>query len=212
MPGRPAPSWTSYRESIGDRSQLFAAIAETWPIRHALYPGSYLDLSPSTAIDSVTYVDIDRRAARYFADADRVAAELDSDPSHRREVRFLHADYTDPLPLADAAYDLLISLYAGPVWEHCRRHLSPGGLLLANSSHGDASIAALDPDLEIVAAVDQRDGRYRVVRRELDRYLVPVNPSAADPELIRRSGRGIAYTRPAFAYLFRLVPGATSVR
>ena len=57
-------SWAQYRDSIGDRSGLFAALADTWPIERALYPGSYVDLSPSTAIASVTYVDTDARAAR----------------------------------------------------------------------------------------------------------------------------------------------------
>ncbi|MFC5379345.1 hypothetical protein [Aquipuribacter nitratireducens] len=72
-----------------------------------------------------------------------------------------------------AAADPVVSLYAGLVWDACRAYLAPGGLLLANASHGDASVAALDPDIEPVAA-------------------------------IRRSGRGIAYTRDAFAYVFRL--------
>ncbi|RXZ43937.1 class I SAM-dependent methyltransferase [Agromyces binzhouensis] len=213
MTPAPAPSWETYRTSIGDRSTMFAAIASTWGVEEALYPGSYLDLSPSTAIRSVTYVDTDRRAARYFADSDLVRAELArAEPAHpttpasAARVEFLHADYTMPLPLADGAFDLLVSLYAGPVWDHCRRHLRPHGLLLANTSHGDAGLAALDPDLELVAAVHHRDDRYRLDTRELDGYLVPRNPAAADRDLIRRSGRGIAYTRTAFAYLFRLLP------
>ncbi len=202
------PSWASYRESIGDRSSLFAALRERWGVERALYPGSYLDLSPSTVIPSVTYVDTDRRAARYFAGAELVQAEL-ADAQRTRggapaEVRFLHADYTEALPLGDGAFDLLISLYAGPVSEHCRRFLGPGGLLLANASHGDASLAALDARFELVAAVQNRGDRYRLDENDLGRYLVPKKPAAADPDLIRRSGRGIAYTRPAFAYLFRL--------
>lgn len=203
---RASPSWESYRESIGDRSPMFAAIALAWSVEEALYSGCYLDLSPSTAIGSVTYVDTDRRAARYFADSDLVRSELAGASARAAEaaVEFLPTDYTHPLPLAAGRFDLLISLYAGPVWDHCRRYLRPGGLLLANTSHGDASIAALDPDLELVATVHHRDSRYRLDSRELDRYLVPKGPAAADADLIRSAGRGIAYTRTAFAYLFRL--------
>lgn len=207
-PGRrSAPSWATYRTSIGDRSGLFAAVAKAWHPTRALYPGSYLDLSPSTAIPSVTYVDTDRRAARYFADAALVAAELAGHtlPGAGTEVAFLHLDYTDPLPLSPASFDLLISLFAGPVWEHCRHHLSPGGCLLANTSHGDASLAALDPTLRLAAAVHQRGGRYRLDTKDLDSYLVPRRPEAADPETIRREGRGVAYTRTAFAYVFEAV-------
>jgi len=142
-------TWSQYRESIGDRSGLFAALAEVWPMERALYPGSYVDLSPSTAVPSVVYVDTDPRAGRFFADPDLVAGELAgrTRPGAGREVRFIGADYTDPLDLAEGSVDLLISLFAGPVWQHCGRYLRPGGWLLANTSHGDASLAALDSTL-----------------------------------------------------------------
>ncbi|MBD8870063.1 methyltransferase domain-containing protein [Nocardioides donggukensis] len=203
--GRPRETWSTYQRSIGDRSGLFAALARGWSPERALYPGSYLDLSPSTAIPSVTYVDTDRRAARFLTDRDAVRAELEGRalPGAGLEVEFLHADYTHELELSPSSFDLLISLYAGPVWEHCGRYLRPGGLLLANTSHGDASLAALDPRLELVAVVQHRAGRYRLDDEDLGGHLVPKRPEAADPETIRRSGRGIAYTRTAFGYLFR---------
>jgi hypothetical protein len=200
------PSWATYRQSIGDRSALFAAITRVWTPARALYPGCYLDISPSTVIPSVTYVDIDRRAARYFANHELVAVELEGRTlvGGEADVVFLHSDYTLPLQLPNAEFDLLISLYAGPVWDHCQQYLKPQGLLLANASHGDASLAALDPRLELVAAVHNRGDEYRLDRNALDSYLTPKKPMAADPELIRSNGRGIAYTRTAFAYLFRL--------
>lgn len=199
-------SWAEYERWIGDRSGLFAAIAETWSVECALYPGSYLDLSPSIAIPRATYVDTDARAARYFADPERVRGELAgrARPGAAAEVTFLRSDYTKPLDVADGSVDLLISLFAGPVWDHCRRYLRRGGGLLANTSHGDASLAALDPSLRLVGVVHHRDGRYRVTTDRLEDHLLPKRPEAADPELIRRSGRGIAYTRSAFAYVFQV--------
>ncbi|GAA1851588.1 hypothetical protein ACFQZV_06375 [Microbacterium koreense] len=192
-------SWASYRESIGDRSSLFAAVAAARNIERALYAGSYVDLSPSTAIPHVTYVDTDRRAARYFADRPLVTSEVGD-----ADVRFIAGDYTHPLAVDDHSFDLLISLYAGPVWDHCARYLRPGGFLLANTSHGDACVAALDPRLDLVAAVQHRGDRYRLDTDALDEYLVPKKPEAADADAIRQSGRGIAYTRAAFAYVFRM--------
>ena len=197
-------TWPQYQSSIGDRSQLFASITRRWSVARALYPGSYVDLSPSTAIAAVTYVDVDRRAAAYFADPEVPAQDLGS-AGQATDIAFLHADYTDGLPLPEAHYDLLISLYAGLVSEHCARYLRPGGLLLANASHGDASLAALEDRWRLVAAVQQRNNRYRLDEADLDSYLVPKKPSSADPSAIRSAGRGIAYTRQAFAYVFRLV-------
>lgn len=199
-------SWTRYRESIGDRSSLFAAIVDGWPIDRALYPGSYVDLSPSVAVPRVTYVDTDARAAAFFADPARVARELVGRTRRgaAAQVTFLAADYTRRLDVPDASVDLLISLYAGPVWEHCRHYVRPGGWLLANTSHGDASLAALDPQLRLVGVAHQRDSHYRVSVDRLEEYLVPRRPEAVDPVAIRRSGRGIAYTKSAFAYLFQV--------
>ncbi len=201
---RSAPSWTTYRGSIGDRSGLFGALSTAWHPTKALYPGSYLDLSPSTAIPSVTYVDTDRRAARYFGDEALVTAELQGRTitGAGTDIAFLHTDYTKPLPIPPASFDLLISLYAGPVWEHCRQYLAPQGWFLTNTSHGDASLAALDPTVRLVAAVHQRAGKYRLDTTNLDSYLIPKRPSAANSTTIRREGRGIAYTKAAFAYVF----------
>jgi SAM-dependent methyltransferase len=186
---------------------MFEALAGMWPIERALYPGSYVDLSPSTALRSVTYVDTDPRALGCFAAHDRVRAELAgrSGPGAAQEVRFLAADYTQPLDVPDSSVDLLISLFAGPMWEHCHRYLRPGGWLLANGSHGEASLAALEPTLRLVAAVHHKDGRYRLVTDRLDGYLVPKRQHTANPDHIRSTGRGIAYTRTAFAYLFQSV-------
>jgi len=201
------PSWTTYRDSIGDRSELFRVLSAQWSPQKALYLGSYLDLSPSTAIGSVTYVDTDRRAARYFADSALVASELQEGklPGAGMEIKFIQSDFTQDLPLPRASFDLVISLYTGPAWDGCRQYLAPNGLFLANASHGDASLAALDPSLRLEAAIIARDSRYRLDTENLDRYLIPKRPAAADPDTIRRQGRGIAYTKPAFAYLFRSV-------
>lgn len=202
-------SWASYMATIGDRSSLFALVGHAWPVRRVLYPGSYVDLAPSTAFADVTYVDLDARAARFFADGAAIRRDLASHavPGGDPRVRFLHADYTADLGLAPASFDLLISLYAGPVWDSCRPLLRPGGLLMANTSHGDASIAALDPGLELVGVLTHRGERYRLARDGLDGYLIPKAPERAQADLIRASGRGIAYTRAAFAYVFRLREG-----
>jgi hypothetical protein len=188
-----------------DRSGLFAAVADFCPVDRALYPGSYVDLSPSTAFRSVTYVDTDARAARFFADTDLVRAQLAgrTRPGAGQEVRFLPGDYTQPLAVPERSVDLVISLFAGLTWDHARRYLRPGGWLLANTSHGEASLAALNPSLRLVAAVHARGDQYRFVSDRLERYLVPKRPETADADRIRSSGRGITYTTTAFAYLFQ---------
>ncbi|MEL7210836.1 MAG: class I SAM-dependent methyltransferase, partial [Actinomycetota bacterium] len=120
----------------------------------------------------------------------------------RPRWRFVAGDYTDPLGLPDGAFDLVVSLYAGFVSEHVARHLRPGGHLFANNSHGDASLAALDPRFELVAVVTKDGDRYRS-STQVDRYMIPKRGDPPTRQELRAAGRGPAFTIPAMGYVFR---------
>lgn len=176
-----------------------------FPVGKVLYPGSFVDIAPSFVFPAVTYVDVDQRAQAFFDDTPGVFEIVGkhSDVSLRPAIEFLLADYTEPLDLPDDTFDLLISLYAGPVSDYCTRYLKPGGLLLANSSHGDAALAAIDRRLELIAIVAAHDGSYRIKTDDLQMYMVPKSDQPLTRSEIRARGRGVAYTKQAFAYMFR---------
>ena len=113
-----------------------------------------------------------------------------------------HCDYAEPLPEADASFDLLVSQYGGFVSRACRRYLRPGGHLVANNSHGDASMAALDPDYELVAVYRRRGERFSFTRDELDSYMVPKRGAVPRRAELERTMRGPAFTRPVAGYVF----------
>lgn len=207
MHDRTRALWEKQCAAVGDRRPLFAAVAAAVDARTALYPGSYVDVAPSFCIPSVVYVDVDRRAARFFADRDGIAEILRGDgiDPAARDVVFVHGDYREPLDLPTASFDLLISLYAGFVSEHCSRLLRPGGWLLVNSSHGDAAMASIDLRYRLRAVVTARSGRYTLHTDELDSYLVPKRDVEVTRELLHTTGRGVAYTRSPFAYLFERI-------
>ncbi len=198
--------WDGFHQHPGDRHRLFAAVAGAFDVSTALYPGCYVDITPSFVLDSVTYLDVDRRARQFFADTagvdEIIHCHRDDDGS--AEWSFLNADYTSRLPLPTERYDLLISLYSGFVSEYCTRHLRPGGLLLVNPSHGDTAMASLEPRYRLVAAVTSRDGKYAVRHDDLDTYLTPKRATEITRGSLHASNRGIAYTKPAFAYVFEL--------
>jgi hypothetical protein len=194
-----------FAKRVGDRTLLFSAVADTFAIERVLYPGSYIDLAPSFFFPSVTYIDIDKRAAEFFADTDgveRLVKRYKKFPGPF-DVKFHHADYAQPLPGRPKKFDLIISMYAGFAAAATKRYLKKGGWLLADDSHGDASLAKLDPAFRLVAAVQDHYGqRHRLDQADLDTYLVAKNPSDVTPEVIRKRGRGAAYTRFASAYVF----------
>lgn len=200
--------YAEYDRHPGDRTRLFGAISDLVPrAARVLYPGSYVDIGPSAWFDTVTYVDTDKRAARFFSQADavhRLVADM-RDATDRTDSRiavtFHHLDYREPLPVAEGSIDLLVSLYAGFISESCTRYVRSGGLLLANDSHGDASMASLDPRYRLVGVVQSRGGGYQTDKDDLDAFLVPKRgrPTVG---LLHRTMRGTAYTETPYAYIF----------
>lgn len=202
--------WRTQNRHPGDRESLFGAASEVFDGGPVLYPGSYVDIAASFVFPQVTYVDSDRRAAQFLADRDGVTRIVDGNRRYEEpgEIEFIHADYRSDLPVPEPGFDLLVALYAGFVSEGCKRYLRPGGLLLANNSHGDAGMASLDPDFELAAVINKRDASYLATTRDLDRYLVPKKEGqVVTDELLRRTNRGVAYTRSPSAYLFRKTAG-----
>jgi hypothetical protein len=190
------------------RIHLFSAVSELVPPATVLYPGSYVDIAPSVFFEDVHYIDTDKRAARFFNEHDAVTQLVNAKrarlnrPSGSLAMRFDQTDYQSPLNIEDGSVGLLLSLYAGFISEHCTRYLSPEGYLLANNSHGDASMASLSPEYRLVAVINSRNGAYRPTTKDLDAYLIPKSyPVTIDG--LHASGRGVAYTKSPFAYLFQ---------
>lgn len=198
--------WTKQDQHEGDRLRLFRAIGAHVEADQVLYPGSYVDISPSFVFPRVTYVDVDRRAAAFFKDAEGINEIIQAHAGPPNpDFRFIHQDYTTSLNVEEASCDLLISLYAGFISEACTTKLRIGGKLLANPSHGDVAMASIDPRYELVGALIARSGDYRVRTTDLDSYLVPKTPKKPTKESLHKSGRGISYTKSAFAYLFERI-------
>jgi hypothetical protein len=95
--------WETQHQLVGDRRGLFAAVADAVDVATVLYPGSYVDITPSLIWPSVTYVDVDRRANQLFADEPGVQELLIENGigAGQHDVRFIHGDYSH-----DARYPL----------------------------------------------------------------------------------------------------------
>jgi len=186
---------------------LFSAIGGEVEAERVLYPGCFVDISPSFVFPEVTYVDVDARTPRFFEDKAgvlEIIARHNGAPDHP-DVRFIHADFTTPLDLPKQHFDVLVSLYAGFVSEHCTEHLRVGGTLLVNPSHGDVAMASIDPRYALSGVVTSRGGDYKVRRSGLNDYLIPKKPTEISNASLHASGRGVAYTKSPFAYLFTRV-------
>lgn len=195
-----------YADPSAERLGLFTLMAERFACKSALYPGSFDHVTPAFVFPNTCFVDMDTEAARFFADPSlsNLVAQRKAYPKSPC-IRFYAADYEQALPEADRSFDLLISLNAGFVSQYCKRYLKGEGILLVNNLHGDASMARLDPDYEFLGAVNQRSGTFRLVEQDLASFFVPKLDQTVSREQLERTRRGVAYTRRAFAYVFRQV-------
>ncbi len=189
-----------------ERLDLFQLLAERFGVTSALYPGSFVHITPSLVFPKTTYVDMDKRAKQFFQSMEVLdfVAQNKMYPQ-RSEMTFHPADYRQALAEPDESYDLLISQYAGFISNHCKRYLKINGVLLANNSHGDASMASIDPDYEFIGAILRDKGKHRISEKELDTYFVPKKPVDVSQEYLEQTQKGIGYRKTASSYLFRRV-------
>ncbi|HII15337.1 MAG TPA: hypothetical protein HA362_03405 [Nanoarchaeota archaeon] len=128
-----------------------------------LYPSCGFDASPARVFPNVTFVDID------IGGNEGCVRKLQEAGLHafRQDIR----DYT-PQEL----HDLLILLNPCIRTEWASRHLKPGGYVLANDYHGNASEMHRQPEqFTLWGVIDSgRDGNRAVVSRNLEHLFEPV--------------------------------------
>ena len=101
-------------EKHDERRELFEKLAELYRPKKAIYPGSFVHITPSFYIGDMTYIDSDRRVSKFFAD-DNVLPYIRENKSFEGEpsISGIQADYSDKLPIEKEAFDMMFSFYAG---------------------------------------------------------------------------------------------------
>lgn len=189
-----------------ERLELFQLIAAEFDVQRVLYAGSFVHVTPSFVFPFVVYVDNDKQANKFFKTPD-LQEFIDERKIYAQDAsfKFYFADYRDGIDEKEESFDLLISQYAGFVGQYCKPFLKKGGLLLANNSHGDAGVAAIDKEYQLVAVFSLRNGKYKIKKTDLDSYFVPKSSIQLTKEYLMQLQKGIGYTKSSGAYLFRKI-------
>lgn len=189
-----------------ERLDLFQLIADEFKVKRVLYSGSFVHVSPSFVFPSVVYVDNDKQANKFFKSPE-IHQLIEKRKMYPQVASFVFhfADYRDGFDEKEKSFDLLISQYAGFVGQYCKPYLKKGGLLLANNSHGDAGVAAIDKDYQLVAVFSLRNGRYKMSKSNLDEYFIPKSSVKLTKEYLMQLQKGMGYTRSSSTYLFRRI-------
>lgn len=190
-----------------ERLSMFTILAEKFNIKSALYAGSFVHITPSFVIPKVVYVDNYNKTKEFFNNPS--VYEFISKKKQYTEdskISFHLKDYQKDIGEPLEAFDLLISQWAGFISQYCKKYLKVNGLLIANNSHGDASMAFLDKDYELVGVFNKRsEEKYNFSDKNLDMYFILKKPREITKEYLLKKQKGIGYKKSASAYLFKRI-------
>ncbi|WDH75252.1 hypothetical protein PTI97_10525 [Exiguobacterium marinum] len=193
-------TYEAYAQKIGDRKRMYETIANIFDVKRALYPGSHVDIAPSFVIPHVIYVDSFKGAIRFFKKLETVQELIDQRKEYDEPcaIEFFGQDYTQPLDIEPV--DLVISQYAGFVAQAMKHHLKPGGILLCNDSHGDATLARFDKTFELIGVMGSTN---ELVQTGLDEYFHLPKGKDVDIAEVKKTMKGPKYTKQEENYAFR---------
>jgi len=190
-----------------DRYDVFLEIAKHFPIKKVMYPGSYIHITPSMIFPEVIYVDNDKKAKAFFRNQSEILEMIEKKKNYNEKtiIKFEPKDYWDDLSIQIGYFDLLISQYAGFVSQACKKYLKKGGMLLANDSHGDATLAKLDSDFVFIGVLEYHNGNYKIRNEDLDQYFTFKRDRPIDIDKVKKTMKGPKYKTTSEYYIFKKV-------
>lgn len=193
-----------YRAMQFERAGLLRALQATFPVTTVLYPGCFIHITPSFYFPHVVYVDNDPAAETFFSGTGDLLEFINRNKTFKRSayLAFLCLDYTEPLPLQEGSFDLLLSLYAPGVALACRPYLASNGLLVTNNHQDDAGQAAREGYI-LSGVIHQKGDQVSLSTEDLESYLIPKKTMVGKQPPGTQVSRWPEYTRNADYYLFR---------
>jgi hypothetical protein len=187
-----------------ERLGLFQELNKEYSIEKALYPGCYAHITPAFVFPVVVFNDTYKKLENFY-ESDEIWKYINRRKSYSGEATYSYicSDYNKPLPLNEEEFDLLISQYAGFVSRACRKYLKIGGILVANNSHGDATMASISPNYEFIAVINKRGNKFSHSIKNLDQYFIPKKNIEITVEFMESHQRGVGYTKTATNYVFK---------
>ncbi len=214
---RPRQALDTYLANYKDRQgeehnllEVFQQVRDRFGVTRALYPGSYVHITPALVFPQVVFVDSLKGIGEALADS-RLLKYIHSHKSYPEGalIRCHEQDYQSWNAEPEESFDLLISLNAGFISQSVKRFLRPGGLLLANDGHYDARRTFTDPDYRLMGGFSGGEFRLNTSVDTLSSYFKTARGSPLTLEMVEADARrppSKARFNPAvspIAYLFQ---------
>ncbi len=191
----------NYVDKIGNRKNIYKIVKDIFDLKSAIYPGSYIDIVPSLILEEVTYIDNFKKANTFFKQKNEIVKYIEenkeySNPSY---INFIYDDYSKVSNIK--MVDLIISQYAGFVGQETKQFLKVGGILLANDSHGDATLAYLDESYQFIATLDNDIINFD----NLEKYFSLSRKRMINLSEVNEKQKGPKYINNAQNYIFKKI-------
>jgi hypothetical protein len=192
---------TQYIELDFERAGLFKAIREHYRCKDVLYPGCSVHVTPSLYFPHVVYVDKSEAAAQFFGNETSILEFVKRARHYKQSayVRFIHQDYSQPLPLRKGSFDLLLALFAAGIAKSCTQYLKPGGLLFTNNHQGDAVDAVNNRSLRLVGTVRFQNGIYKL-SKAMNEITLPAQ--RRNNNFLKQVNESVQYVENEVYYIF----------
>ena len=193
-----------YVDKSDERRILFEIVTDRYHPQKGVYPGSFVHITPSFYIPDMTYIDSDKRISKFFNN-DKVLRFIELNKNYREKASIdgIQSDYSAELSLEKNSFDIMFSFYAGFISQSCKKFLKPNGILVCNNSHGDASLACIDNDYELIGVIQRTGTHFQIEDKDLDTFFIKKDKSPINKANVEKNMIGEKFTKIGFAYIFR---------
>jgi hypothetical protein len=190
MPSKALEKYLSNYRGIDDAHLgPLKLIKKMHKVERALYPGSWIHLTPSLLFPYVVYVDSFAKMKSMFSDSELLEyIETHSETANKPIIKYHQADYRDGIKEDKESFDLLISLSSGFVSQYCSLFLRKKGLLFVNNEHYDASMAYVNESFLLIG-VFTHTGKLIEETKRIQEYFLTKKNQAITIEMVKEDSK-----------------------
>lgn len=183
-----------YTSRGNEMHKIWELLKDNYNIHSALYCGSYVHITPSLYFDYVVYIDLDKKANKFFNNKEYIQNIIGD-----AKFTFYYQDFNEHINEPKESLDLLISLYSGHGSINNLKYIKSGGYVFVNNSHNDAYNCFLNSNLSLIATLNNNI----INTNNLEEYFVLKKDTDKELFLANRHMKTIRFKKEANFYIFQ---------
>jgi len=190
-----------FLDNGNERVSLFKNLNQKYNFKKVLYPGSFVHITPSFFFPEVVYLDLDKRCKRFFSDNETIDFVNNIKVYEETPIiRFYEQSFETDIEEEHNSFDLVISQFSGFISKYCTKYLKRNGILLANDSHGDATLAFTSGEYDLVGIINDN---LEIEENDLEKYFTFNRKREIDINKVLETMKSPKYKNMMSSYIFK---------